>query len=135
MQMQVDEVLKKDIIRPSNTPWSTPSLLVPKRSPDGKPKYRYGVDFRALNSVTRFEPYPLPIMKDTTYALFGSKYLSVLDCYSCFWQVEIKEEHKELTEFTVPSGHYEFNTTAMKTPGLTRLKKFSNILLLAPSVW
>jgi hypothetical protein len=25
-----------------------------------------------------------------------------------FWQVEIKEEHKELTGFSVPSGHYEF---------------------------
>jgi hypothetical protein len=33
----------------------------------------------------------------------------VLDCYSGFWQVPIKEEHKERTGFTVPFGHYEFN--------------------------
>jgi len=32
----------------------------------------------------------------------------VLDCYSGFWQVPIKE-HKERTGFTVPFGHYEFN--------------------------
>jgi len=52
----------------------------------------------------------LPIMEETTSALFRSKYLSVLVCYSGFWQVEIKEEHKELTGFSVPSGHYEFNS-------------------------
>jgi hypothetical protein len=33
----------------------------------------------------------------------------VLDCYSGFLQVNIPKERKELTGFTVPSGHYEFN--------------------------
>jgi hypothetical protein len=48
-------------------------------------------------------------MEETTSTLHGSKYFSVLDCYSGFWQVEIKEEHKELTGFSFPSDHYEFN--------------------------
>jgi hypothetical protein len=74
MQNQVDQMLKKGIIRSSTSTWSAPSLLVPKRSPDGKLKYRFCVDFRALNAVTRFDPYPLPIMEETTSALFGSKY-------------------------------------------------------------
>jgi hypothetical protein len=67
------------------------------------------VDFRDLNSVTKFDSYPLPVFEETTYALYGSKYFSVLDCYSGFRQVLIKEEHKERTGFTVPFGHYEFN--------------------------
>jgi len=33
---------------------------------------------------------------------------SVIDCYSGFWQISIREEHKELTGFSAPSGHYEF---------------------------
>jgi hypothetical protein len=41
--------------------------------------------------------------------LHGSKYFSVLDCYSGFWKVPIKEEHRERTRFTVPFGHYNFN--------------------------
>jgi len=82
---------------------------LPKKSPDGKPEFRFCVDFRALNSVTKFDCYPLPVFGKTILALHGSKYFSVLDCYSGFWQVGIKEEHKELTGFTVPSGHYEFN--------------------------
>ena len=41
--------------------------------------------------------------------LHGSKYFTGLDCYSGFWQVIIKEEHRERTGFSTPSGHYEFN--------------------------
>jgi hypothetical protein len=83
--------------------------LVPKKKgPDGKPQYRFCVDFRALNYVTRFDLYPLPL-EEATSALYGSKYFTVLHCYSGFWQMGIRKDHKELTGFTVPSGHYEFN--------------------------
>jgi len=67
------------------------------------------VDFRALNSVTKFDSYPPPVFEETTSTFYGSKYFAVLDCYSGFWQVSIKEEHRERTAFTVPSGHYKFN--------------------------
>jgi hypothetical protein len=56
-----------------------------------------------------FDPYPLPVFEETTAGLCGSKYFTVLDCISGFWQVRIKEEHRERTGFTVPSGHYELN--------------------------
>jgi hypothetical protein len=95
MKAQIDDMLRKGVIRESTSPWSAPAILVPKKSPDGKPKFRFCVDFRALNSVTKFDAYPLPAFEDTISTLFGSKYFSVLDCYSGFWQVSIKEEHKE----------------------------------------
>jgi len=47
-------------------------------------------------------------MDEAASTLFGSKYFSVLDCFSGFLQVSIKEGHRERTAFTVPSGHYEF---------------------------
>ena len=109
MQDQVQKMLDKGIIRESTSPLAAPAILVPKRSLDGKPKYRFCVDFRALNSVTKFDSYPLPLLEEATSALHGCRYFAVLDCYSGFWQVGIKEEHKEQTGFTVPSGHYEFN--------------------------
>jgi hypothetical protein len=66
------------------------------------------VDFRALNAVSKFNPYPLSAMDQAASTLFGSRYFSVLDCFSGFLQVSIKEDHCERTAFTVPSGHYEF---------------------------
>jgi len=105
----MEKMLDKGVIRSSNSPWLAPAILVPKKSPDGTPKYRFCVDFRALNSVTKFDSYPLPVFEEATASLHGSKYFTALDCLSGFWQVPIKEEHRERTGFTVPSGHYEFN--------------------------
>lgn len=96
MQDQVQKMLDRGVIRESTSPWAAPSILVPKRSLDGKPKYRFCVDFQALNSVTKFDSYPLPLLEEATSALHGSKYFSVLVCHRGFWQVGVKEEHKEL---------------------------------------
>jgi hypothetical protein len=109
MKQQVQKMLDQGVIRESSSPWSAPALLVPKRSSDGKPRFRFCVDFRALNAVTRFNSYPLPIFEQTTSTLHGSQYFTTLDCYSGLWQVSIKEEHRERTAFTVSGGHYEFN--------------------------
>jgi len=61
--------VEKGVIRESNSPWSAPALLVPKRSTDGKPKLRFCVVFRALNTVTKFETYPLPVFDEATSTL------------------------------------------------------------------
>ena len=70
MQDQVQKMLDKNVIRPSNSPWSAPAILVlKKKGPDGKPQYRFCIDFRALNSITRFDPYPLPLLEEATSSL------------------------------------------------------------------
>jgi hypothetical protein len=96
MELQVQKMLQKGAIRERISPWAAPAILVPKKSLDGKPKYRFCVDFRSLNAVTKFDAYPLPKID---FILFGAKYFSVLDCYSGFWQVNIKEDHKQRTGF------------------------------------
>ena len=94
----------KNVIRASNSPWSFLAILVTKKKgPDGKPQHRFCVD------VTSFDPYLLPLLDLATSALYGTKYFMDLDCYSGFRQMGIGEEHKELTGFTLPSGHYEFD--------------------------
>jgi hypothetical protein len=55
MQDQVQKMLDSGVIRESTSPWAAQAILVPKRSLDGKPKYRFCVDFRALNSVNIFD--------------------------------------------------------------------------------
>jgi len=109
MDNQIQDMLNKGVIGESLSPWSSPVILVPKKSPDGTPKYRFCVDFRALNAVTQFDTYPLPLFEETVSTLHGSKYFSVLDCYSGFWQIKIAEEDKLTTAFSTPSGHYHFN--------------------------
>jgi len=53
MKVQIETMLDKGVIRESNSPLSAPAIAVPKKSPDGKPKFRFCVDFGALNSLTK----------------------------------------------------------------------------------
>ena len=108
MENQVRGMLQKGVIEPSSSPWAAPAILVPKKSPDGRPKYRFCVDFRALNAITQFVTYPLPVFEETVATLHGSRFFSVIACYSGFWQVKIAEEDKVKTAFSVPCGHYNF---------------------------
>jgi hypothetical protein len=48
-------------------------------------------------------------VEDSIPKLFGTKYFSILDGYSGFWQVNRAEQCKELIGLIVPSGHYDFN--------------------------
>jgi hypothetical protein len=49
------------------------------------------------------------LFEETVSTPHGSKYFSVLDCYSGFLQIKLAEEDKPKTAFSTPHGHYEFN--------------------------
>jgi len=85
MNGQVQKMLDKGVISPSHSPWSSTVVLVPKKSESGIPKYRFCVDFRALNAVTKYDSYPLTQIEETASTLLDSRYFSVLDLYSGFW--------------------------------------------------
>lgn len=102
---ELDEMLRLGIVEPSNSPWSSPILLVKKK--DGK--YRFCVDYRKLNAVTIRDSYPLPNINDTLDKLRDARYLSSLDIKSAYWQVPMAENSKMYTAFTVPNrGLFQF---------------------------
>ena len=70
--------------------------------------YRFCVDFRRLNSVTKKDAYPLPFVSSILDRLRGAKFISSLDVKSAYWQVPVKADSREFTAFTVPGGLYQF---------------------------
>ena len=113
LQEHVEDMLKKDIIEPSESPWASPCILVDKK-PDktGKIKKRFCVDFRAVNLVTKKMSYPLPRIEDILARLRNSKYFSTLDLASGFWQVELQESDREKSAFVTPDGLFQFKVMA-----------------------
>ena len=98
-------MLDQGVVRPSTSPWSSPIVMVRKK--DGS--WRFCVDYRKVNAVTRQDAYPLPRIDATLDSLTGSAYFTTLDLASGYWQVELDNEAKEKSAFSTPSGHFEFN--------------------------
>jgi hypothetical protein len=100
----IDKLLEADIIAPSASPWSSPVVLVSKKTGGS----RLAIDYRALNEVTISDAYPLPRIDDALEFLSGAKYLTTLDCYSGFHQVPLDPDSRPLTAFITSRGLYEF---------------------------
>ena len=103
----VQEMYDNGIIRKSKSPWNCPTILVKKHG-----KTRFVCDFRDLNKVTKADTYPLPNIKDCIENMEGAKFWTTLDAASAYWAVNLKEEDREKTAFSVPNGKFEFNVMA-----------------------
>ncbi|XP_045468252.1 uncharacterized protein LOC123676417 [Harmonia axyridis] len=109
VKKQIKDLLDKNIIRPSISPWSFPVVIVPKKEDlSGKVKWRMAIDYRKLNDKTIDDKYPLPQIDSILDKLGNKKYFTTLDLASGFHQIEMDEESIEKTAFTVDNGHYEF---------------------------
>ena len=98
------EMIEVGAIRKSNSPWASAVVLVRKR--DGS--LRFCIDLRKLNACTIKDAYSLPRIDETLDCLGGAMIFTSLDLKSGYWQVEMEEESKPLTAFTVgPLGFYE----------------------------
>ena len=87
---QVQQMLASDVIRPSNSSWTSPVAMVKKKDSS----LRFCVDFRQLNVATVKDAHPLPRIDDLLDTLHGARRFSTLDLKSGYWQVPIMERDK-----------------------------------------
>ncbi|KAL0882139.1 hypothetical protein ABMA27_000699 [Loxostege sticticalis] len=108
IQKQVDDLVKKGIVRESMSPWSSPVHIVPKKADaSGKVKWRLVIDYRKLNDRTIEDKFPIPNITDILDKLGRAQYFSTIDLASGYHQVEMDERDIEKTAFTT-DRHYEF---------------------------
>lgn len=102
---QVHEMLQKGVIQESSSPWAAPVILVKKKDDT----WRFCVDYRRLNSITKKDVYPLPRIDDALDCLHSASYFSSVDLRSGYWQIPMHPADKEKTAFITPDGLFEFN--------------------------
>ncbi|KAL5552945.1 hypothetical protein UlMin_040346 [Ulmus minor] len=104
LHMQLQDLIKKQFIRPSYSPWGAPVLFVKKK--DGT--MRMCIDYRELNKVMIKNKYPLPRIDDLFDQLRGATTFSKIDLRSRYHQLKVRESDVPKTAFRSRYGHYEF---------------------------
>lgn len=102
---EVEDLLQKEIISPSSSPWTSPVVLVEKKNGD----YRFCIDYRKLNGVTKKDAYPIPNINEVLDKLNSNKYFTTLDLAAGYWQIAIADKDREKTAFQIKDNLYEFN--------------------------
>ena len=92
------------MIRESKSPYSSPVVIVRKK--DGT--NRVCVDFCKLNSITEFDPTPMPTAEDIFQKMSKAKYLIKLDLSKGYWQIPVGANDIPKTAFVTPDSSYGF---------------------------
>jgi len=103
VQKFVNEHLKKEYIRPSKSPQTSPVLFVGKKD-GGK---HMVMDYRRLNKQMVKNNYPLPLITDLVDSIGNKRVFIKIDLWWGYNNVRIKEGDEWKAAFTTHVGLYE----------------------------
>ena len=101
---EVDKMLKAGIIEECTSEYNSPVVLVKKK--DGS--NRFCIDFRRLNTITKFDTEPMQNYEDIMAQVGGDKIFSKIDFSKGYWQIPMSPESKRYTAFTTSKGTFQF---------------------------
>ena len=104
LKTQLDEWARHDVIEKSNSPYNFGLVCVPKKNG----KFRWCIDYRELNKISKRDTFPIGNIEDNLARLSTSKIFSGLDGSGAFHVIPLAEESKEKTAFATPFGLYQF---------------------------
>jgi hypothetical protein len=102
---EVHHLLEANFIKPVAYPtWLSNVVMVQKKSG----KWRMCIDFTSLNKACPKDNFPLPRIDKIVDSAARCEVMSLLDCFSGYHQIYMKEEDKARTSFITPFGTYCF---------------------------
>ena len=106
---EVDKLLEASMIRPSQSMYNAPVLLVKKSNGS----LRFCIDYRRLNDITIKDGYRLPRIDDALDLMAHANYFTSLDFATGYFQVPVSDGDREKTAFATRKGIFEWNVMPM----------------------
>ena len=131
MKQEVQDLLRRGIIRPSTSPYFASISVVEKK--DGT--IRICSTPIGLNAVTIDDEQPLPNMRELMDVITRTRYYSSWDLISGFWQIEIEERDKVKIAFSTSWGHYEYNVIPFGLKGVPAIFQRLMTKVLGPYLY
>ncbi|CAF4468618.1 unnamed protein product, partial [Didymodactylos carnosus] len=133
-QLKLEETNKlfaQGRIEESNSPWSSPVVLVKKKDKS----VRFCIDYRKLNAITTKDAYPLPKIGEIFDQLAEPVYFTKLDFKSGYFQIPLSKEDRPKTAFSTRDGHFQF--TVLPQGILNGPAMFQRIInnIIGPAHW
>ncbi|GFY25653.1 retrovirus-related Pol polyprotein from transposon opus [Trichonephila clavipes] len=104
-------MLKEETIMPIQSPYASPVVLCRKNNglpPDNPKAYRFAVDYRKLNVITKYPRYPLPLIDDLVMNIPHTGIMSALDLRLRYFQMAVSPSDIVKTAFVTKNGTYAF---------------------------
>jgi hypothetical protein len=95
IEKHVQDMLQVGLIQHNNSHFSSPVLLVKKKDDT----YRFCMDYRHLNAITRNGQNPVPIIDEFLDELNQASWFSTLDLYAGFHQISMDLDDSFKTTF------------------------------------
>uniref|UniRef100_A0A8R1DX66 RNA-directed DNA polymerase n=1 Tax=Caenorhabditis japonica TaxID=281687 RepID=A0A8R1DX66_CAEJA len=135
VRIQVEKLKEQNIIEESQSTFVSPIVLVKKKDST----FRFIVDYRMLNSVTKKENYIIPSVTEILDLASGSFIFSSFDFISGFFQIGLRKEDRPLTAFETEDATWQFRVMPMGICGAPNtfqkvaryLQKITNARLFA----
>ena len=114
IKKEIQQMLKDDIIEPSNSPWRSQPVVT---KDDETHRKRMVVDYsETVNKYTQLDAYPVPRIDDFVNKIAQYKVFTAIDLKSAYFQVPLKDSDKPFTAFEGDGGLWQFKRMP---PGIT----------------
>ncbi|GFV67110.1 retrovirus-related Pol polyprotein from transposon 297 [Trichonephila clavipes] len=123
-------MLQEGEISPIQSPYASPVVLTRKNNglpPDSPEAYRFAIDYRKLNVMTKYPRYPLPAIDDLITNISHTGVISSLNLKSGYFQLAISPKDIEKAAFITINGTFAFLRKPFR--GSAKFQKAIDIIL------